>query len=252
MTSCASRLAAAEINTQRLACLEDGDLSRALECFRAALAKVKCQVHNGSNTPRTRQKVLPDFISLRQSSSYSTDYSKRYSSKLQQQRYFNGLVHSQGISILVGAPSEAMLSLDSAIVIFNIALVLQLGGGGASGAGAEDYDRQNELFKARLLYEQSYRLLIRAIGGDDRGATGHPILDLLCLAIYCNLARLVKELGNDQGAKLLLSRLFDLALQVESLEVSSSLFMRDYTKHFLRICALSGLVIAPGAGAPAA
>lgn len=98
-------------------------------------------------------------------------------------------------------------TIVSSIVIFNMSLVYHLKGlTGSCGM------RTMRLLKAQALYQKSHNLLVDA--GVPLTATGNPVIDVLSMALYNNLAQLSFELSRYDESRKLFDYLVRFALTV--------------------------------------
>jgi tetratricopeptide (TPR) repeat protein len=99
-------------------------------------------------------------------------------------------------------------TIVSAIIIFNLSIVYHLKGlEGGSGSISS-----MRLRKARALYQKSQNLLIDA--GVPLGATGNPVIDVLSMALFNNLAHVAFELSSYEESRQFFDFLIRFALTV--------------------------------------
>jgi tetratricopeptide (TPR) repeat protein len=215
--------AATQLNNLGVTFLDTGDLYQALNLFRDAL------MYTVGNMPPPEQEMPPPVAArpvpgkpqddsaspIEQGADQSNlipSSSTRYAWDAPSASQF---VHARGINVIA---SPAAYSPDvfvnstvvSSIIIFNLAVVYHLKGLEECG------DRSARLSKARLLYDKSDLLLKDA--GVPLSSTGNPVIDMLSMALFNNLAQASFELGSYDESR----RCFDNLIMFTSTVVPSS------------------------------
>lgn len=205
--------AAAELNNLGVTCLAAGDLRRALDLFRQALkftmGEMEPEDQARAELEVERQNVSMPKLNVQQSSASAdnknmdtTEQSPMslLASKVgpinahlaKQAPPSSQFVHVRGIN-LVAAPTAysqdtlVNTTIVSSIVIFNLAIVYHLKGLEECG------NTDARLAKARSLYHKSHLLLQEA--GVPGASTGNPVIDMLSMALFNNMAQSSFELG---------------------------------------------------------
>jgi hypothetical protein len=189
----------AQLNNLGVACLDNLDLRAALDLFRDALkyhvgdmqpaddlerappvpipVPVPGEAHS-DNAPQSKHPLDPSKISPL-SYVWDTPSSVQF-------------VHARGINVIASPTAYSPdvfvnATIVSSIIIFNLAAVYHLKGLEECG------DRDARLSKARLLYDKSDHLLKDA--GVPMNSTGNPVIDMLSMALFNNLAHASFELA---------------------------------------------------------
>jgi hypothetical protein len=129
-------------------------------------------------------------------------------------------IHARGLPILemtgvYSADSTVNASCTSAILIFNLALVHHLKAM-QGGCGSSSRCSMKWLAKAKSLYEYSLTLIpeVQWGAGVLEGASASPVMDLLCMALFNNLAHVCFELLNYAESSMFFSELIGFASTV--------------------------------------
>jgi tetratricopeptide (TPR) repeat protein len=179
-------------NNLGVAYLETADFGRALECFRSALIKF---------TDPELSSALAEY----DSSSHKERLCVQTPDSSTIFAYTNGIILMS--HALAYSPDEvANKNVVASIILFNLALVNHLKGLGSPS------QRRLLLDKAARLYEQSHGLLLEV--GVARIATGNCVVDVLCMALFNNMAHVAFELSAYPASRLLFDSLISFALSV--------------------------------------
>ena len=202
-------------NNLGVSCIDSGDVQSALDHFSAALKYTMGDLdaidgggQDDLNKPCNFLVTLPSeadanlhakpAIVSRRSNGVATPVSLPF-------------VYTRGINVIpcAGAYSSDPLinmTIMSSIIIFNISIVYHLKGLEEESSG------RFRLSKAKSLYEKSRRLLSHA--GVPLNATGNPVIDVLSMALYNNLAHVSFELRLFVESRNCFDRLIRFALTV--------------------------------------
>jgi hypothetical protein len=177
-------------NNQGVACIENGDLPRALHFFRAAFRLVKVVAQHQQIIMDTTDDScdIDNIVPLGNVNIFlaaTACASKNAKSDMME----NANVYTQVFRMVVNTDLFAPDTLEaarirSAIVIFNLALAMHL------QSMRDGTSEQGYLAKAQSLYQHSFHLL------SDRllnGSTGNALLDLLYMAVLNNLAQITLQ-----------------------------------------------------------
>lgn len=196
--------AVAQLNNLGVTFLDAGDLHQALDLFRDAL------MHTVGDVQPTDHEMVPPPVAARPISGKPQDdtaspikqsvdqESNLIPSSASAQFAWDAIsasqfVHARGINVIASptaySPDVFVNSaVVSSIIIFNLAVVYHLKGLKECG------NRSARLSKARLLYDKSDLLLKDA--GVQLSSTGNPVIDMLSMALFNNLAQVSFELGS--------------------------------------------------------
>jgi tetratricopeptide (TPR) repeat protein len=218
---------AAELNNLGGAYLEAGQLKKSMELFRDALRYTLCDLQpqeDGSgkgsfpasppaslcqyDAPMGKPASLGE-ASLPPMTRLSVPASAEYEGVPSPSSV--PFVHSHAINVI---PSPNAYSTDtlvnttvvSSIVLFNLGIVYHLKG--LVGTG----EATMRLAKARSLYHKSQLLLVDA--GVPPSSTGNPVIDMLCMALYNNLAQVSFEMLSYNDSRSYFEHLIQFALTV--------------------------------------
>jgi tetratricopeptide (TPR) repeat protein len=196
-----NRQVATELNNLGVYFLEVGDLRRSLDLFRDALKYTMGEVRVESPEElRSYAEALSSYAAAAAQHTHQNmkDATERSYPQRKQDLIptpsssSTPFVHSQGINIISSptAYSPDVLintTVVSGIVIFNLAIVYHLKGLEGNNLGVM------RLLKAISLYQKSHLLLSDA--GVPLGATGNPVIDMLSMALFNNMAQVSFELA---------------------------------------------------------
>ena len=222
---------AAELNNLAAAYLEAGYLRKSLELFRDALRYTLCDLQPQEPTPvlspasaaEVSLSAAPHPVSAQQESMMDRDkMSDPRSSEFapdpvdretirQKEESSVPFVHSNAINVIPSphaySPDELInTTVVSSIILFNLALVYHLKGLEASG------ESTMRLAKARSLYQKSQLLLADA--RVPLSSTGNPVIDMLVMALYNNLAQASFEMSIYEDSRVYFEGLIRFALTV--------------------------------------
>ena len=191
-----NRQLAAELNNLGVAYLDSGDLRKALELFREALKYTMgeirpCEAMEPVPMPPGPSPAAPSDMDCGRgvSKRYEDEDSMGPSSQPPASKPF---VHIQALN-LVASPtaysSDVLINatIVSSIVIFNLGIVYHLKG--LEGGNVANM----RLLKAMSLYQKSHILLSDA--GVPRFSTGNPVVDMLSMALFNNMAQACFEMS---------------------------------------------------------
>jgi hypothetical protein len=189
-----SRNQAAGLNNCGIAFLELGDKGQAETYFQAAIGIARGSIHSTyfkTDEPRSPQGPTHNYMDVAADSRIPLDLTKTHSLFSNSSSF----VRTQGLSI----PTTSIFSTDplvdqticSSIVLLNLVLIYHEGDTQKSTMCDQD------LLKARLFYEKSYKLL-EATGFTVLGFffTGNPFVDILKMSILNNLVNINFELSD--------------------------------------------------------
>ena len=220
---------AAELNNLGASYLQAGYLRKSLELFRDALKYTLDDLHPSQALPQQVGVGLPAKDMDPASPVHVVDASGERRSdhgKLGSEEHLGAaptareskpapssvpFVHSHAINII---PSPNAYSADelvnttvvSGIILFNLAVVYHLKG--LDGTS----ESTMRLAKSRSLYQKS--LLLLADAGVPPTSTGNPVIDMLCMALYNNLAQASFEMCIYEDSRRYFENLIRFALTV--------------------------------------
>lgn len=192
------------LNNSGVACLQAGDLATSLDLFRRALQATIGALHPGDGpsveqVPRPIERVVTQETVLADSLVNSCH------------------VYTRAINLI---PMDAAYSQDSlvnttivsSIILFNLALVYHV-------KGLEGFDNwcQARIFKARSLYLKSRTLLAEA-GVSLASSMGHPVIDILSMALFNNLGQCAFQLSEYEESQAHFDQLVAFAASVQSVQ----------------------------------
>jgi tetratricopeptide (TPR) repeat protein len=209
----------AQLNNLGVAFLDTGDLPQALQLFRDALMHTvgNMQPIEHEMSPPVAARPVPgkpqdDIASpIKQGVDQSNlipSSSARYAWDAPSASQF---VHARGINVIASSTAYSPdvfvnSTVVSSIIIFNLAVVYHLNGLEECG------DRSARLRKAMLLYDKSDLLLKDA--GVPLSSTGNPVIDMLSMALFNNLAQASFELGGYDESRRYFDKLILFTLTV--------------------------------------
>jgi tetratricopeptide (TPR) repeat protein len=193
--------AVAQLNNLGVAFLDAGDLRKALDLLRDALMHTvgDMQPTEHEMAPPVAARLVPGKLQDDNTSPIKQDMDESNHIPSSSARFAwdapsaSQFVHARGINVIASptAYSPDVLvnsTVVSSIIIFNLAVVYHLKGLEECG------DRNARLSKAMLLYNKSDLLLKDA--GVPLSSTGNPVIDMLSMALFNNLAQASFELGS--------------------------------------------------------
>jgi tetratricopeptide (TPR) repeat protein len=205
-----------EANNNGVAYLEAGDFHKALESFSVALKHTMgdldpnrsagiddLSAHSDNHgAPSERQESMAPPASTRPVARVTTSETKSASAPF---------AYARGINLIPYASAYSLNDLInttvvSSIIIFNLSIIYHLKGLEGRSMG------RTRLHKAKSLYQKSHRLLADA--GVPLGSTGNPVVDMLSMALYNNLAHVSYELQGYDESKAFFQNLIRFALTV--------------------------------------
>ena len=209
---------AAEVNNAGVSHLEDGDVCKALACFRDALRQImgagipgQPPAANNATGARATFAFSPESLP-RSSTSYmhATETTASVSQTKPSQPDLSFL-YAQGFCVVAtpGAYSPDPMTnttVVAALIVFNLAVVYHIKGILVKGLG------DAHLVKSYNLYERSQQL-VRDMGVTIE-YTGNAVVDLLFMAVANNLAHVCHERNDYVEARVRFDALIRFALTV--------------------------------------
>lgn len=237
--------AVAERNNLGVAHLDAGDMKSALSHFSEALnctmrdleeepVEVAPVVGWDSNGGKEESSVAQEMVFLpHESDSYVQEKARIVPLPTKTCPATLPFAYVRGINLIPcqGAYSPDPLvnaTIVSSIIIFNLSIIYHL-------KGLEAGDRSVQLLnKARSLYQKCQSLVADA--GVPLGATGNPVIDMLSMALYNNLAHVSFEMDCYGDSRLYFEHLIQVSLTVvpESYgDAYSGILLDQQKSHFL-------------------
>jgi tetratricopeptide (TPR) repeat protein len=207
--------AVAQLNNLGVAFLDAGDLRQALDLFRDALMRTVVSMQQSEHEVAARP--VPGKPQSDNASPIKHDVDQSHLIHSSSARYAwdapsaSQFVHARGINVIASptaySPDVFVNStVVSSIIIFNLAVVYHL-------EGLEECDGKSaRLGKARLLYNKSDLLLKDA--GVPLSSTGNPVVDMLSMALFNNLAQASYELGSYDESRICFDNLIMFSITV--------------------------------------
>jgi tetratricopeptide (TPR) repeat protein len=212
-------VAVAQLNNLGVAFLDAGDLRQALDLFRDALMRtvVGMQATEHEMPPPVSARPVPGKPQDDNASPIKQDVDQSNLIHSSSARYAwdspsaSQFVHARGINVIASptaySPDVFVNStVVSSIIIFNLGVVYHLEGLEECG------NRSARLGKARLLYTKSDLLLKDA--GVPLSSTGNPVIDMLSMALFNNLAQTSFELGSYDESRRCFDKLIMFSITV--------------------------------------
>ena len=203
-----------QLNNAGVACLDSGKTLQALNLFREALTHTMVQLRkpdslpgslHATNTCQSTSESLPFESTL------TPDFMSLFPGICEGSQNWVPFIHARAMRIIANHGAYAKdpmvnATLNSAIIIFNLAVVYHV------KAVGESVSQGPRLCKAKSLYEKSYLLLadcnVLACAG------GNPTIDLLSMALLNNLAQITYELTEYDSSQLYFQELVRFAHSV--------------------------------------
>jgi tetratricopeptide (TPR) repeat protein len=214
---------AVEENNLGVSFLESGDLRGALERFSVALKLTMGDLDPLASTERDPTLDVP-MTSVEETQVLShgseecseppttTRPKARDVSSLQEAKMISApFAYGRGINLIPHATAYSPdplinTTIVSSIIIFNLSIIYHLKG--LEGRSMSDL----RLRKARSLYQKAHNLLADA--GVPLGATSNPVIDMLSMALFNNLAHVSFEMQAYDDSRRYFDKLIRFALTV--------------------------------------
>jgi len=222
----------ADRNNRGVAYLEAGDLRQALEYFSEALKYIMGDLghqrrqqdptvaaapaalqRSGSAVEEVKTVTLPDAPPRPSSPQPFSDHPKPRSCSDPTKALPTSIpfAYARGINLI---PCPSVYSPDllinttiiSSIIIFNLSIIYHLKGLEGNGMCVM------RLRKAKTLYQKSHHLLMDA--GVPMSSTGNPVIDMLTMALFNNMAHVSYEMGRYDDSRRYFDHLIRFALTV--------------------------------------
>ncbi len=209
-----NRLMAADLNNLGAIRLQNGCLQTSLELFRDALALTLNDLEQHSSSCKDGERELENTFAER-------DHANRLTLATSCSDGENAypwassvpFIQSQAVRVIhltTAYSSDPLVNMTivSSIILFNLGIVYHLRGleEGTSESSAH-------LIKACSLYQKSQVLL--ADSGVSSKSTGNPVIDMLTMANYNNLAQVFFELSMYDDSRQHFEQLIAFALTIE-------------------------------------
>jgi tetratricopeptide (TPR) repeat protein len=217
---------AVEENNLGVAYLEAGDLRNALQRFSDALKYTTATLAPGPNPQRDAEDELDLTVCC---GSYIPPFCQEYCGpppestgpksrdnpatheKTQTVPASVPFAYARGINLIPCATAYSPdplinTTIVSSIIIFNVSIIYHLKGLEGRTMGS------TRLQKAKSLYQKSHHLLVDA--GVPLGSTGNPVIDMLSMALFNNLAHVAFEMQGYEDSRKYFDSLIRFALTV--------------------------------------
>ena len=274
----AAAAAATKLNNLGVACLDIGDFGRAMDLFRVALKYTMSDLQL-DDCERARMEIKQHNAEMKVDCSVSKDIDagatatataggkpnagglislSEVASKIglftpvhfaaREVPPSSQFVHASGINLIASQTAYSPdivvnATIVSSIIMFNMGVVSHL-------KGLEQFGNSiARLCKARSLYHKSHLLMKDA--GVPMGATGNPVIDMLSMAIFNNMAQSSFELRSYGESRSYFHELIRFASTVLPSQYDDA-FLYSYLDQQKSIFLLNAIILLPPTAASAA